>query len=325
MKTACAVLAMAAASSALPVNYIEENEMLLWNNFKSTYGKKYSGSDEVKRRAIFKANMMKGADLEERNARATFGMNVYSDLSAEEFKTYHSLNVPTKESPRKEFSETDILKAAANPVDWRSKGAVTQVKNQAQCGSCWAFSTTGGIEGQNFLAGNKLTSLSEQELVSCDTTDSGCNGGLMDSALEWLLSAHKGQIVTEESYPYTSGGGDSGSCKDVSSMSVGATIDGHKDIAHDEDEMAAWVSANGPLSIAVDATSWLTYTGGVMTDCESKQLDHGVLIVGYAADYWIIKNSWGASWGESGYIKVSRGSNQCLLKNAPCTSTVKKN
>ena len=324
MKTACAVLAMAAASSALPVQYIEENEMLLWNNFKSTYGKKYSGADEIKRRSIFKANLMKGADQEAQNPEASFGMNVYSDLSAEEFKTYHNLNVPTKASPAKQFS-ADQVKAAADSVDWRAKGAVTQVKNQKQCGSCWAFSTTGGIEGQWKLAGNKLTSLSEQELVSCDKTDSGCNGGLMDSAFEWLLSAHKGQIVTEESYPYTSGDGISGICHDVASKTVGATIDGHKDIAHDEDEMATWVSTNGPLSIAVDATSWQTYSGGVMSNCESRQLDHGVLIVGYGADYWVIKNSWGPSWGESGYIRVKRGTNQCLLKNSPCTSEVKKN
>ena len=320
MKTAC-MLAMAAATSALPLSYVEENEGLLWSNYKETYGKQYSGSDEVKRRSIFKNNMMKGAELEASNPGASFGMNVYSDLSADEFKVYHSLNVPTKAGPAKMFSESQN-RAAADAVDWRSKGAVTQVKNQAQCGSCWAFSTTGGIEGQNFLAGNKLTSVSEQELVSCDKTDSGCNGGLMDQAFEWLLSAHKGQIVTEESYPYTSGGGDSGSCKDVSSMTVGTTISGHKDIAHDETEMATWVSTNGPLSIAVDASSWQTYTGGVMSNCVSKQLDHGVLIVGYGADYWIIKNSWGASWGESGYIRVSRGSNQCLLKNSPCTSEV---
>ena len=178
MKTAC-MLAMAAATSALPLSYVEENEGLLWSNYKETYGKQYSGSDEVKRRSIFKNNMMKGAELEASNPGASFGMNVYSDLSADEFKVYHSLNVPTKAGPAKMFSESQN-RAAADAVDWRSKGAVTQVKNQAQCGSCWAFSTTGGIEGQNFLAGNKLTSVSEQELVSCDKTDSGCNGGLRE-------------------------------------------------------------------------------------------------------------------------------------------------
>ena len=292
MKTACSILAMVAASSALPANYIEENEMMLWNNFKNTFGKVYSEADEVKRRTIFKSNMLKGADLEIQNPDATFGMNVYSDLTADEFKPYHSLKFVAKESPKKVFSETDVLKAAANPVDWRTKGAVTHVKNQGMCGSCWAFSATGGIEGQWFLAGHPLVSLSEQELVGCDKLDGGCLGGVMDNAFEWLLNSQNGQIVTEASFPYGAGG----NCSEISSLPVGAVIDGHKDIAHDEDEMATWVSTNGPLSISVDSSSWQTYTGGVLSNCISKTVDHGVLIVGFAADYWIIKNSWGKSW-----------------------------
>ena len=202
--------------------------------------------------------------------------------------------------------------------------AVTHVKNQAQCGSCWAFSSTGGIEGQWFLAGNTLTSVAEQELVSCDKTDSGCNGGLMDNAFAWLQSAKNGQIVTEASYPYTSGGGVSGQCKYSSSMPVGATISGHADLPHDEDQMAAWMMTNGPISIAVDATSFQSYTGGILSNCISQQLDHGVLAVGVTDSYWIIKNSWGASWGEAGYIRVAKGTNQCLLKNSPCHPKVTK-
>ena len=190
--------------------------------------------------------------------------------------------------------------------------------------SCWAFSSTGGIEGQWFLAGNTLTSVAEQELVSCDKTDSGCNGGLMDNAFAWLQSAKNGQIVTEASYPYTSGGGVSGQCKYSSSMPVGATISGHADLPHDEDQMAAWMMTNGPISIAVDATSFQSYTGGIMSNCISQQLDHGVLAVGVTDSYWIIKNSWGASWGEAGYIRVAKGTNQCLLKNSPCHPKVTK-
>jgi len=161
--------------------------------------------------------------------------------------------------------------------------------------------------------------------VSCDTVDSGCNGGLMDNAWGWLLSAHQGKIVTEASYPYVSGGGNVPACS-MSGTVHGATINGHKNIQTTETAMAAFVYASGPLSIAVDATSWQTYVGGIMTNCISSQIDHGVLIVGYDDNnqppYWIIKNSWGPSWGESGYIRVEKGTNQCLITSLPCSSTV---
>jgi len=203
-------------------------------------------------------------------------------------------------------------------VDWRTKGAVTQVKDQAQCGSCWAFSSTGGIEGAWFMAGNKLTSVSEQELVSCDKVDQGCNGGLMANAYDWLVSKQGGKIVTEQSYPYTSGRGSSGTCQSLGGKAVGAVISSHKMIAHDEDQMAAYMLKNGPLPIAVDAQShWQTYTGGIVSNCNGKQLDHGVMAVGYTSDYWIVKNSWGATWGESGYIRLAYGSNQCGLNQSP--------
>src|SRR5262249_41570226 len=157
-------------------------------------------------------------------------------------------------------------------------------------------SSTGSIEGQWFLAGNTLTAVSEQEMVSCDTTDDGCNGGWMDNAWGWLVSARKGQIVTETSYPYVSGNGVVPAC-DLSGKTVGATINGHEDNTKTETAMATWVYSNGPLSIAVDATSWQTYTAGIMTNCISSQVDHGVLIVGFDDNnnppYWIIKNSWG--------------------------------
>lgn len=174
------------------------------------------------------------------------------------------------------------------------------------------------------MAGNTLTPVSEQELVSCDTTDNGCNGGLMDNAFEWLVSAKGGAIVTEAGYPYVSGGGNVPSCN-VPSGDVGATVTGHKDLPHDEDQMAAWMQKHGPISIAVDATTWQTYTGGILDNCDAVQLDHGVLAVGYSSGsspYWVIKNSWGTSWGESGYIRVAKGSGQCMLDQSPSVPTV---
>merc|ERR1719461_1995953 len=132
-----------------------------------------------------------------------------------------------------------------------------------------------------------------------------------------------GQIVTEAAYPYTSGRGSSGSCKSVSGMAVGSTISGHRDITHSESQMATYVSSSGPLPIAVDAQShWQTYTGGVVSSCTGTSLDHGVLIVGYTSEYWIVKNSWGSSWGESGYIRLAYGSNQCGLTQSPTAALV---
>jgi len=201
------------------------------------------------------------------------------------------------------------------------------VKNQGDCGSCWSFSTTGGIEGQWFLAGNTLTSLSEQELVSCDTIDAGCNGGLMDNAFTWLLQANNGSIVTEASYPYVSGNGQVPACS-MTGTTFGAQITSYKNIApeHSEATMAAFVLASGPLSIGCYAQTWQSYTGGIVTNCPAQQMDHGVLIVGYddnnSPPYWIIKNSWGPTWGEAGYIRVQKGTGQCSIGQYQTTSIV---
>ena len=299
-----------------------------FETFKGKYAKKYSGpKEEAKAFRIFVENMKIAAKHQAANPYATFGANEYADMSAEEFKSRHNaekvyakLAAGVKETTKATAAE---LAAAGTSIDWRTKGAVTHVKNQGQCGSCWSFSTTGNTEGQWFLAGNKLVSLSEQIFVSCDTIDDGCKGGLMDNAFTWAVEDNKGDFVTAESYPYVSGDGIVPAC-DKAGKTFGAHINGHLNVAHNETDMAAWSFANGPLSIAVDATSWQTYTGGVLTNCISKQLDHGVLIVGFddnnSPPYWIVKNSWGGTWGEEGYIRVEKGTDQCLLTSYPCSS-----
>jgi hypothetical protein len=140
------------------------------------------------------------------------------------------------------------VQAAGSKIDWRAKGAVTYVKNQGQCGSCWSFSTTGNIEGQWFLAGNTLTPASEEELVSCDTADDGCNGGLMDNAFGWLVNSRGGAIVTEASYQYVSGTGNVPACS-IPSGNVAAVISGHNNLPQNEAQMGAWMMTGGPLSI----------------------------------------------------------------------------
>ncbi|EKF27516.1 cysteine peptidase, partial [Trypanosoma cruzi marinkellei] len=214
---------------------------------------------------------------------------------------------------------------APEAVDWRARGAVTPVKDQGLCGSCWAFSAIGNVEGQWFLAGNPLTRLSVQMLVSCDKTNDGCGGGLTSNAFEWIVQENNGNVYTEESYPYKSCMRITPPCIKVG-RKVGARIKGHVELPKDEDRITGWLANKGPVAVAVDATSWMFYWSGILTNCVSKKLNHAVLLVGYndsaAVPYWTIKNSWSRLWGESGYIRIAKGSNQCLVKEEVTTSLV---
>jgi cysteine peptidase B len=318
------VLSVLFAVALAATNYVD-----MFETFKVQFKRSYqSPAEEAAKLKIFMRNMETAAKLQRSNPEAVFGPNEYADMSPEEFKSRHNAEKHYARRPRVHpsplFDQAKVA-AAAGKIDWRAKGAVTPIKNQGQCGSCWSFSTTGSIEGQWFLAGNPLVAVSEQQLVSCDTNDNGCQGGLMDNAFEWIVQDNKGQIDTEASYPYVSGDGIVPACS-PSGKTVGATITGHTDLPHSESQMATWMSTNGPIAIAVDATSWQTYVSGIMTDCISQQIDHGVLAVGYddtySTPYWIVKNSWGTSWGEQGYIRVAKGSNQCLITSYPCSATV---
>eukprot|EP01083_Nonionella_stella_P310481 1103153_1 len=318
----CIFFAVAAHAS-----YLEDSLPSMFSDFKATYGRKYaSAAEEQQRFAIFQANMRRAAAFETRNPLAHFGMNAFADVSVEEFASHHNAaafyRLRLANNNNEKVAPVDVSKLGDDAIDWRTKGAVTHVKDQGQCGSCWAFSTTGNIEGQWFLSNGTLVSISEQELVSCDTIDQGCNGGLMDNAFKWLVQNRGGKIATEASYPYVSGGGSVPSCQ--SGKVTGATITGYQDLPHDEAQMLSWLKPNGPIAIAVDATSWQSYTGGIMTNCQSFQLDHGVLLVGYGVSgstkYGIVKNSWGTSWGESGYIRLEYGTNQCLITKYPTSA-----
>ncbi len=206
--------------------------------------------------------------------------------------------------------------------DWTTKGAVTPVKNQGQCGSCWSFSTTGSLEGAYYIKYNDLQSFSEQELVSCDTSDNGCNGGWMDAAFDWVKS--NGGITTEASYPYTSGTGSTGSCK-TSGYTNNANVapSSYKDVQQGSVSALMTAVYQQPVSVAIqaDQAAFKSYSGGVLTGKCGTQLDHGVLAVGYGTlngvDYWKVKNSWGPSWGDSGYVLIERGSdNKCGILSA---------
>jgi len=247
------------------------------------------------------------------------GANKFADMTNEEFRRLHNGLRP--ELARKDrvgatFDHVQ-LKALPATVDWRTKGVVTPVKDQGQCGSCWAFAAVASLEGQHALSTGKLVSLSEQNLVDCsgDEGNMGCEGGLPDNAYQYIIDA-KG-LDTEASYPYTAEDDD---CT-FSAKNVGATIKSFTDVASGDESALQKASATiGPISVGIDASSddFQLYTGGVYDeqDCSTTELDHGVTVVGYGTDngtdYWLVKNSWGESWGIQGYIKMSRNKqNQC--------------
>lgn len=300
--------------------------------FKRKFGKSYASDEEQDRRfKIFKANMRRALRHQSFDPSAIHGVTEFSDLTPSEFRKaflglrgdHRRLRLPV------DANQAPILPTENLPTDfdWRQRGAVTPVKNQGSCGSCWSFSTTGALEGANFLATGQLVSLSEQQLVDCDhecdpeedvSCDSGCNGGLMNSALEYTLKA--GGLMREQDYPYT--GTDRGTCK-FDKSKIAASVANFSVVSLDEDQIAANLVKNGPLAIAINAVFMQTYIGGVSCPfiC-SKRLDHGVLLVGYGSagyapirmrdkDYWIIKNSWGQNWGENGFYRICRGRNIC--------------
>ncbi|XP_022099775.1 cathepsin L1-like [Acanthaster planci] len=297
-----------------------------WELFKKVHSKQYRAfNEEAHRRSIWEDNVKiiakHNLEYDLGNHTYRLGMNSYGDMTSQEFKDVMN-GYKTRANPPKAtvtFREPQNVKYP-DTVDWREKGYVTPVKNQGQCGSCWAFSATGSLEGQNFAKTGILPSLSEQNLVDCSYVegDDGCNGGLMDDAFTYVKENNG--IDKETCYKYKAK--DETKCKyNQTTGCVKGFCTGFVDIeAGSETDLLAACATKGPISVAIDAShsSFQLYREGVYNEpqCSSRELDHGVLVVGYGVnsgeDYWLVKNSWGTDWGVDGYIMMSRNkNNQC--------------
>ena len=271
----------------------------------------FVGDEYHFRLGIYSANQRKVQEFNKAGHGYQVAMNKFATLTESEYKTllgHKSGKLITGKAKKATIK-------APTSCDWRDKGIVNGVKDQASCGSCWAFSVVQAQESQWALKKGNLPSLSEQNLVDCVTTCYGCNGGDEYLAYDYVINHQNGLWMTEDDYPYT---GYDGSCKFSSSKGCCAVKSYFRPTeSYDEDELAAGCAEYGVVSIAIDASGWdfQLYSGGIYNPsrCSSYSLDHAVGLVGYGTesgtDYWIVRNSWGTSWGEQGYIRIIRNNN----------------
>ncbi|XP_065897864.1 digestive cysteine proteinase 2-like isoform X2 [Dysidea avara] len=288
-----------------------------WQQWKTKHSKSYADeAEESVRKLIWQDNYLFVQKHNSENHTFTVETNEFADLTAEEFKKLYLSQINMYSEQKGEMHVVSSERPQASTVDWRTKGVVTGVKNQGQCGSCWSFSTTGSLEGQHAMKSGQLVSLSEQQLVDCSTRygNHGCSGGLMDNAFKYI-EANRG-LDTEECYPYRA----HNEICEYRTSCIGATLSSYRDITHgSESSLQDAVEHIGPISVAIDAghRSFQLYKTGIYNEpeCSSTKLDHGVLAVGYGTEgaaYWLVKNSWGPGWGMEGYVMMSKDrNNQC--------------
>eukprot|EP01132_Coremiostelium_polycephalum_P005716 gene5716-7111_t len=334
MKILILVSLLIIAAVSAKSNFSEEEYRDSFRQWSEKHGKLYASKEFQDRFEIFKKNMDFVYEWNQDGKYHTVELNKFADLSNEEYRKYYlgtHIKVPGMNQLHRQREL--VFADDSNAVDWRQKGAVTDIKDQGQCGSCWSFSTTGSVEGAHQIKTQNLVSLSEQNLVDCSAKEGnlGCNGGLMSSAFDYIIKNNG--IDTEQSYPYDAQTGKK--CL-FNKSNVGATISSYVNVTAGSENDLLVAAQKGPVSVAIDAShgSFQLYSSGVYYEpkCSKEDLDHGVLVVGYgeessastpkinrlskvrvhkdtddsAKKYWIVKNSWGVSWGEKGYILMSR-------------------
>jgi C1A family cysteine protease len=323
-----ALFAFVGAASAVSF----ESLSFMWDSWKIQQNKAYDVAEERLRFAIFADNVAKVEKFNAENDLTKLGINKFADLSADEFKMKHSECAFPERNPEvlKNTMQVETVGNLPDSFDWRSKGAVTAVKNQGQCGSCWSFSTTGLLEGWNFINNKKLTTFSEQQIVDCDKKDGnqGCSGGWPYLAVQY---AGKYGLETEADYPYTA---EDGKCKYSKAKTTVVNKNYTFITPNSTDALKTAITAN-PISVLIEADQdvFQLYKSGVIWRNCGNQLDHAVLAVGWqkvvGIDSFIVKNSWGTDWGQSGYVYISTnakpngGTGVCGILSQPVTATNK--
>lgn len=297
-----------------------------WNEFKQRYAKNYNGEEEDTRFMAFVGRVEHIESENAKNHSYTLGINTFADLTAGEEAALTKGRPQSLDAVSPAFLGWQAWTGEASPaaVDWTTKGAVTAVKDQGICGSCWAFSGVAALEGAGAVASGRLVSMSEQQAMQCACyqPNRGCSGGYENDVFTY---AQKNDMCTEAFYPYQ--GVETIPCFWNKPRCTGADVGlpkelvmGFKKVTADSEEALMAAVAQQPISIAVDTENWLTYASGIMTGGCAGGRDHAVTLVGYTGDYWKVKNSWGASWGIQGYILLARGAGghgQCGILAQP--------
>ncbi|KAK6467411.1 cathepsin L1-like [Huso huso] len=313
------VTAVAAASSFLKDPALEDP----WQEWKGLHGKQYSEETESYRRMVWEDNwrFIEQHNQEHAAGKHSYklGMNHFGDLTDQEFNKMNGFRPDPALRKLPVFNSTGST-VCPKSIDWRVKGYVTHVKDQGACGSCWAFSATGALEGQHFKKTGRLVSLSEQNLVECTTKykyrNCGCHGGFVNIAFQYVIDHG---ITSEQSYPYT--GEDDQPCRYTEQLKVTSISDFKRIDSKDEKSLRDAVGTVGPISVSVDASTFKLYKSGIYFNPACTQsTNHAVLAVGYGKErkdtFWILKNSWGLDWGENGYMRLAKDKdNHCGIAN----------